>query len=100
EATFKQIEDIVAQTAKLEFKILDDEGDFFGKVDTNAHPLPTGGSLQAESAPIGLTASGSVKQATSHYVRVVQQKDESASQTLRRARDWINTLGLPDDHQI
>src|SRR5207237_9141086 len=30
EATFKQIEDIVAQTAKLEFKILDDEGDFFG----------------------------------------------------------------------
>jgi preprotein translocase subunit SecD len=100
EATFKQIEDIVAQTARLEFKILDDEADVFGKLDTTAHALPLGGSMQAESAPVGLTSSGSVKQATSHYVRIVQQKDESTSQALKRARDWVATLGIPDDHQV
>ena len=103
EKAFKEIEDIVAQTARLEFKILDDEADFFGKVDLNAHPPPAGiskDSMLNELAPVGLTASGGTKQAATHYVRMVQQKDESTAQALKRFKEWVATLGVPDDHQV
>jgi preprotein translocase subunit SecD len=100
EKTFKEIEEIVAQTARLEFKILDDEGDFFGKLDVTKFPLPTGASMQNELAPAGLTPSGSVKQVPSHYVRIVQQPNETILYTKKRLRDYVATLPLPDDRQV
>ena len=100
EKTFKEIQDIVAQTAKLEFKILDDDADFFGKLDVTAHAMPTGASMQNELAPAGLTPSGSVKQTPSHYVRIVQQPSESTAQAKARLKEWCTTIGVPDDHQV
>src|SRR5262249_29319979 len=49
EATFKEIRDIISQTARLEFKILDDSTDFFGPVEKTykEDQLPKGVSFQA-----------------------------------------------------
>ncbi|MGZ3450233.1 MAG: protein translocase subunit SecD [Polyangiales bacterium] len=100
EKTFEEIKQIVSQTARLEFKIVDDEGDFFGKLDEYAHPMPEGGSLQNELAPNGLSPSGSVKQTPSHFVRLIKKKDETMGDALKRFKAWVATVGVPDDHQV
>ncbi|MBL8719620.1 MAG: protein translocase subunit SecD [Myxococcales bacterium] len=100
EATFEQIKQIVSQTARLEFKILDDQADFFGKVDYVAHPLPEGGTLQNELAPVGLGADKQPKSAPSHYLRLIKKKDETMQDALKRVKAYIATLGVPDDRQV
>ncbi|MGZ5968417.1 MAG: protein translocase subunit SecD, partial [Polyangiales bacterium] len=100
EKTFEEIKQIVSQTARLEFKIVDDEGDFFGKLDEYVHPMPEGGSLQNELAPNGLSPSGSVKQTPSHFVRLIKKKDETMGDALKRFKAWVATVGVPDDHQV
>ncbi|MBI2392906.1 MAG: protein translocase subunit SecD [Deltaproteobacteria bacterium] len=100
EKTFEEIKAIVSQTARLEFKIVDDEADFFGKVNEYEHPLPEGATMQNELAPAGVSASGSVKQTPSHFVRLVKKPEESQQDALKRFKTWIATLGVPDDHQV
>jgi preprotein translocase subunit SecD len=98
---FAEIEQIVSQTARLEFKILDDEADYFGKLDETAHPLLEGASVQTETAPVGLqSAGGSVKYAPNHFLRIVKKPDESLADTGKRLKAWVATIGIPDDHQI
>jgi preprotein translocase subunit SecD len=101
EATFREIEQIVSQTARLEFKLLDDEADFYGKLDLAAHPLPEGGSMQNELAPNGPNPTGGgYKQTPSHFVRVLRKTDEKQVDTLKRLKAYTATLPIPDDHQI
>jgi preprotein translocase subunit SecD len=101
EKTFEEIKQIVSQTARLEFKIVDDEADFFGKLAGDFAPsLPDGASLQNELAPAGLTPSGSVKQVPSHFVRLVKKPEESQQDALKRFKTWVATLNVPDDHQV
>jgi len=102
EKTFEEIKQIVSQTARLEFKIVDDEADFFGKLNENPMglSLPEGASMQQELAPAGLTASGSVKQVPSHFVRLVTKSDETQPESLKRFKAWVATLKVPDDHQV
>jgi preprotein translocase subunit SecD len=100
EKTFEEIKQIVSQTARLEFKICDDEADFFGKLNELEHPLPEGASMQNELAPAGLTPSGSVKQTPSHFVRLVKKTDETQQDALKRLKAWVATIGVPDDRQV
>jgi len=100
EKTFEEIKQIVSQTARLEFKIVDDEADFFGKFNETDHPLPEGASLQNELAPAGVSASGSIKQTPSHFIRMVRKTEETQQDSLKRLKAWIATIGVPDDHQI
>ena len=100
EKTFQEIEDIVSRTARLEFKILDDEADFFGKLDEAKHALPEGASMQNELAPAGVTASGSVKQVPSHFVRLVKKPGETMPEAMKRFKAWTLSVGVPDDHQV
>ncbi len=100
EKTFDEIKQIVSQTARLEFKIVDDEADFFGKIDEAAHPLPEGASMQTELAPAGVSASGSVKQVPSHFVRLIKKPDETMQDALKRLKAWVATLEVPGDRQV
>lgn len=101
EATFREIEQIVSQTARLEFKICDDEGDFFGKLDLAKHALPEGASMQNELAPNGPNPTGGgYKQTPSHFVRILKKTDEKLPDTLKRLKAYAATLPVPDDHQI
>jgi preprotein translocase subunit SecD len=97
---FAEIEQIVSQTARLEFKMCDDEANFFGKLDLNAHPLPPGAMMHQESAPAGLTPSGTVRSVASNFVQLNKADGETIADAQKRLKAWVATLPIPDDHQV
>src|SRR5262249_58543622 len=69
EASFRNIRDIIGQTARLEFKLLDDDTDFFGPIAKTATPesLPEGLKFDRETAAVGLDENGETKSKTNTY---------------------------------
>lgn len=97
ESAFAEIRQIIAQTARLEFKMVDDGIDFFAGMARNAKPedLPKGLSFQIENAPYGPG-----KTVPIYFARIDRLQGEEMRDTLRRARDWASTLQVPDDREI
>jgi preprotein translocase subunit SecD len=93
ERAFNDIKETIRRTARLEFKMVDDETDFFGKVKEDT--LPEGASIFQENAP-----AGPGKSVPTHWVRMVKGEKESMTDCLARLRTWVGTLGVPDDHQV
>ncbi|HVJ91501.1 MAG TPA: hypothetical protein VM580_16975, partial [Labilithrix sp.] len=48
---FEEIKEIIRKTARLEFKMVDDDADFFGKIDDKT--VPEGIEIRIENAPLG-----------------------------------------------
>ncbi len=86
ESMFDRIRAIISRTARLEFKILDDESSFIADLKD----LPEGIEKESEAAPAGETKPN---------VRVdyLVARGEGARQ---RLSDYIENLDLPDDHQL
>jgi preprotein translocase subunit SecD len=98
ERTFKEIRDIISQTARLEFKMLDDSTDFIGQATRGVkeEDLPKGATVNnVENAPVG---PGQTK--PTHYAHIVKQPDETMKEARARLAEWIATLNVPDDHEI
>src|SRR6185503_3676578 len=98
EKTFKEIRDIISQTARLEFKMLDDSNDFVGQATRGIkeEDLPKGVTVNnVENAPVG---PGQTK--PTHYARVVKQPNETMKEARARLQEWIATLNVPDDHEL
>jgi preprotein translocase subunit SecD len=98
ERTFKEIRDIISQTARLEFKMLDDSADFIGQAtrDVKEEDLPKGVTVNnVESAPVGPGKTNPV-----HYARVVKQPNESMKEARARLTEWLATFNVPDDHEL
>ena len=99
ESTFKEIRDIISQTARLEFKMLDDSNDFFGNVAKNVkeEDLPKGVTVHnnVQSVPVG---PGQTKQI--HVAHIVKQPDETMKEARARLQEWVSTLNVPDDHEV
>ncbi len=93
--TFDNIKEIIRKTARLEFKMLDDSADFFGKIKDESLPEGEGISIYQENAP-----DGPGKQTPSHFARMVKRENEAMTDTLARFKKWAATLNVPDDHQI
>ena len=93
ERAFNDIKETIRRTARLEFKMVDDETDFFGKVKEDT--LPEGASMFTENAPAGVG-----KTVQTHWVRMVKQEKETMAECLARFKKWTATLDVPDDHQI
>jgi preprotein translocase subunit SecD len=102
EASFKEIRDIISQTARLEFKLLDDETDFFGPIRASADKtsLPEGIGFQQEATTVGLDPDGDVRRKTITYAFIDAKEGETAKQTLERFKAWTNTLTPPPDREI
>jgi preprotein translocase subunit SecD len=102
ESAFKEIRDIISQTARLEFKLLDDETDFFGPLRASADKtsLPEGIAFQQETASIGQDAEGDVKRKTVTYAYLVRKEDETSKAALARFRAWTDTLTPPPDREL
>src|SRR5690606_28813317 len=68
EAAFSEIREIIGQTARLEFKLLDDDSDFFAALarDPNAK-LPEGIEIRAHSVPLGRDKDGEAITASRSY---------------------------------
>lgn len=104
---FQQIRDIIRRTARLDFKILDDESQALpaiiagnaipgvtpaeGAPAPTAHPLPSGITQESEMAPIGPG-----RQAPSPYLR---STGPNARQQLQDYLESIRSL-IPDGRQV
>ncbi len=102
EKSFANIRDIISQTARLEFKLLDDDTDFMGEVAKKAtkESLPEGLEFQRESVPVGLDESGDQINKQNTYAIVQIQKDEKPQQALQRLKEWASTLDVPPDREL
>jgi preprotein translocase subunit SecD len=107
---FEDIKDIIRRTARLEFKMLDEEGarDFFGSYkeadecrsgDGRCLPANQGFRVFDESAP-----NGPGKTVDSHFILVNKLPTETQSDCLKRVKDWaqaqVDAKLVPDDHEI
>ncbi len=100
---FDDIKEIIRKTARLEFKMVDDEGaGKFFNVPESQIPAGEGIQIYFEQAPNG--AGKSVEKA--YYAIIARKNDdkgqftESLAETLKRFKAWTSTLGVPDDHQV
>jgi preprotein translocase subunit SecD len=102
EKSFATIRDIISQTARLEFKLLDDESDFFKTVRDNASPdsLPEGLDFASEQVSVGLDKSGDVKTAIFTYAFLKKGEKETIQHTLTRLKEWVATLKVPPDREV
>ena len=102
EASFATIRDIISQTARLEFKLLDDDFDFVGEVSKTAkkESLPEGLEFRREAAPIGLDENGEQVSKQITYAFLAKKPEETSQQTLTRMREWVATLELPPDREL
>lgn len=98
EKTFQEIRDIISRTARLEFKILDDDTDFIGQVaqKVNEGDLPKGVALDnIESAPVGPGKTNPIR-----YATVEKQPDETMNQALERLKTFLAQYPPPDDREV
>jgi preprotein translocase subunit SecD len=97
EREFNRVKDIVRQTARLEFKMLDDEADFFSKEKVPADKVPASENIEiySENAP-----AGPGKSVKTNYARILKRPEETMLQALGRLKAWTATLNVPDDHAI
>ena len=97
EKTFKEIRDIISQTARLEFKILDDGTDFFGPIARKAKEddLPKGLTFSVQQAPLGPGKTNNIT-----VGRIVKQPNETMKEARQRLADWVAKQDVPDDHEV
>lgn len=94
---FNEIRDIISQTARLEFKMVDDDSDPFESIARTAkeEDLPKGLTFSIENAPIG---PGKTKPV--HFARMVRAEHEDTRDALKRLKEWVATLQIPTDNEI
>ncbi|WP_437961661.1 protein translocase subunit SecD [Sorangium sp. So ce119] len=97
ENAFNTIREIISQTARLEFKMVDDDQDFFEPIARSAkeEDLPKGLTFSIENAPVG---PGKTKPV--HFARMVRAEHEELRDTLKRLREWVGTLQVPPDNEV
>ena len=103
EASFRNIRDIIGQTARLEFKLLDDDTDFFGPIaraQTPDTPIPDGLRFERETVSVGMDESGDVKTKANSYVFIKRGEKEPSKVTLQRLKDWVVGQDIPPDREI
>ena len=97
EKAFDEIKDIISKTARLEFKMVDDETDYFQSIAQTARreDLPNGLEFGVENAPVG---PGKTKPTTYAFMRRVEGEDMPSA--LKRLQEWLATLQVESDHEI
>lgn len=97
--SFKEIVDIVSQTARLEFKLPDDDADFFGAMAQQAD------AGQCESCTTEGIVFGRENapgyQGIKSYAVLRKRPGESMKAARERFKLWVeNNLEVPDTHQV
>ena len=104
EKSFDAIKEIIRRTARLEFKMVDDEQtierqkdnkDFFGRLSDDQLTEGEGIAIYTEEAP-----NGPGKRIENHFARIAKRANETNQQCLERFKKWSKTLPVPDDHEI
>src|SRR5262249_31263382 len=86
----------------LEFKLLDDDTDFFGPLRQSADKtsLPEGLSFRQENTSVGVDAEGNQITKPNTYAYLERLPNETSKQTLERFKTWADTLPMPPDRQL
>jgi preprotein translocase subunit SecD len=100
ENAFNEIKEIIRRTARLEFKMVDDATDFFGRIKDEEIPEGEGITIYKEYAPDGIGPDGKPKSVETHFARIVKRDNETMQQSRERLKHWVATLNVPDDHQV
>jgi len=102
EKSFANIRDIISQTARLEFKLLDDDSDFMKGLREKASPtsLPEGLDFRTETASVGQDTDGDIKQREVTYAFLAKGEKETSQDTLKRFKEWASTIELPHDREL
>ncbi len=102
EKSFSTIREIISQTARLEFKLLDDDTDFFGGIQKEVKDasLPEGLEFRMENAPVGKDAEGENRTKQNTFAFLTKLPKETTTQTLQRMREWVGTLDVPADREV
>lgn len=102
EKSFAEIRTKISQTARLEFKMVDDETDFFGPIQKTAQEasLPPGLEFRLENAPVGKDAEGERRTKTNTFAILPKLPNETSTQTVQRMREWVDTLEVPADREV
>ena len=110
-AQFEEIKEIIRKTARLEFKMVDDESDFFSKVDEKS--VPEGIEIRIENAPLG-EVNGQKQNARRQFFSIKipseldgkSTKEDEVARTkamqaaLDKLKAFVATLDVPDDHTV
>ncbi len=101
-ADFDTIREIISSTARLEFKMLDDDQDFFGPIakEAKGESLPEGLEFRQETAPVGLDASGEQKTKSTTFAYLPRKDKEDSKDALKRFKEWVSTLPMLPDREI
>jgi preprotein translocase subunit SecD len=89
---FEDIKEMIRKTARLEFKMVDVETDFFEKAPAD---VAEGISINKNTFP-----AGPQKSVERHYATIMKRGDETMTKCRERFTAWSRTLNVPDDHQI
>ncbi len=104
EASFTEIREIISQTARLEFKLLDDESPFFETVSADARAKPEtlgeGIEFAKEGVSVGLDDEGDLKTRDVTYAYIQRKDGETLKDALVRFKEWTGTLSTPPDREI
>jgi preprotein translocase subunit SecD len=102
EKSFATIREIISQTARLEFKMLDDDSDFFGGIQKAAkeESLPEGLEFKQENEPVGKDSEGSTQSKPVTIAILPKLPKETTTQALQRMREWVATLDVPADREV
>ncbi len=98
EKGFATIREIISQTARLEFKLLDDDTDFFapgperGQGGSPARRARVPGRRRSRSAPTKLETFAAGR---TTFAVLNKLPKETMQQTLQRFREWVATLDAP-----
>ena len=99
---FDSIREIISQTARLEFKLLADDEDFFGPVAKRekSDALPEGLEFLEETPLVGLDDGGEPKSKKTTYAFLRMKPGETSKQALERLKEWVSTLSVTSDREI
>ncbi len=102
EKSFNEIRDLISQTARLEFKLLDDASSFFRQLSEtfDAASGPSGLTFRTEGVPLGQDEKGDEITSSATYAFLPSKEGETSSQTLKRLREWADTLSVPEDREV
>lgn len=102
EKDFATIREIISQTARLEFKLLDDDTDYMGEVARAASSgtLPEGLEFLRETAPVGLDENKDQINKPVTYAFIKKGEKETTQDALVRMREWAATLEPPPDREL
>lgn len=102
EKSFASIRETISKTARLEFKLLDDDTDFFGNLakTLQKESLPEGLEFRQETVPVGRDAAGDLRQRTNTFAILNKLPKETTTENLQRFREWVATLPVPADREV